>query len=96
VLVPGNSGLPVAISKLLLKGLHTNQPANIQPADQISIGVEYFRDPIKTSGALYHSVTTLKGLGILKIEHVPHVNNFAQVYQTLWPIQNRQALIHLS
>lgn len=43
---PGNSGLPEAIS------------AKMHPADQISIEVEYCFEPINTSGALYHSVTT--------------------------------------
>lgn len=30
----------------------------MQPMDQMSTGVEYLREPISTSGARYHSVTT--------------------------------------
>lgn len=30
----------------------------MQPTDQISIELEYFWDPSKTSGGLYHKVTT--------------------------------------
>ena len=33
-------------------------PANIQPADHMSIEVEYILAPNSTSGGLYHSVTT--------------------------------------
>lgn len=43
---PGKRGLPFTIS------------ANMHPTLQMSIGVEYFFDPIKMSGALYHRVTT--------------------------------------
>lgn len=32
--------------------------ANIHPTDQISIELEYFWDPNRTSGGLYHRVTT--------------------------------------
>jgi hypothetical protein len=35
-----------------------NQPAKIHPADHRSIEVEYWREPINTSGARYHNVTT--------------------------------------
>lgn len=45
-LAPGKRGLPVTIS------------AKMQPADHMSMGVEYLREPSKTSGALYHKVTT--------------------------------------
>lgn len=45
---PGKSGRWFTIS------------ANIQPTDQTSTGVEYWRDPSNISGALYHSVTTYK------------------------------------
>mmetsp|Transcript_25123 Transcript_25123/g.82338 ORF Transcript_25123/g.82338 Transcript_25123/m.82338 type:complete len:90 (-) Transcript_25123:550-819(-) len=44
--VPANRGFDVAIS------------AKIHPTDQMSTGVEYVRDPINTSGARYHKVTT--------------------------------------
>ena len=30
----------------------------MHPTDQLSIGIEYFWDPNKISGALYHTVTT--------------------------------------
>lgn len=30
----------------------------MQPTDQISIELEYFCEPSKTSGGLYHKVTT--------------------------------------
>ena len=33
-------------------------PANIHPADHMSIEVEYILAPNNTSGGLYHSVTT--------------------------------------
>lgn len=45
-LVPGKSGRPEFISP------------KIQPTLQRSTGVEYFREPMRTSGARYHSVTT--------------------------------------
>lgn len=44
--VPGKRGRPVYISAMM------------QPADQMSIEVLYVLDPSKTSGALYHRVTT--------------------------------------
>jgi len=44
--LPGNKGRPDANS------------AKMQPADQRSIDVEYCLEPINTSGALYHNVTT--------------------------------------
>ena len=43
---PGKRGRPVYISAMM------------HPTDQISIEVEYVRDPRSTSGARYHSVTT--------------------------------------
>lgn len=67
---PGNKGLPDAISKImyppflvdfalsLIDSFYMCLPANIQPADHKSIEVEYWRDPINTSGARYHKVTT--------------------------------------
>jgi hypothetical protein len=44
--------------------------ANIQPRDQISIGVEYSNDPNKISGALYQRVTTSWVYGLIGIEKV--------------------------
>lgn len=44
--LPGNSGCPLAISAMM------------HPVDQMSMDVEYCREPIRTSGALYHNVTT--------------------------------------
>ena len=44
--VPGKSGRPEAISPKMQPQLHR------------STGVEYLREPISTSGARYHSVTT--------------------------------------
>jgi hypothetical protein len=42
----------------LIDSFYMCLPANIQPADHKSIEVEYWRDPINTSGARYHKVTT--------------------------------------
>ena len=40
--------------------IYLKSPANMQPADQISIDVVYNFAPIKTSGGRYHNVTTCK------------------------------------
>ena len=70
-LVPGNKGLPVIIS------------ARMHPHDHISMDVEYVLEPISTSGARYHNVTTsLENVltGIPKARARPKSPNFN------WPL----------
>lgn len=45
--LPGNKGLPALVIS-----------ANMQPADHMSIEVEYILAPNRTSGGRYHKVTT--------------------------------------
>ena len=40
------------------KGMRVSNSANMQPSDQMSISEEYSGDPRRSSGALYHRVTT--------------------------------------
>lgn len=44
--------------------------AKMHPNDQMSIGVEYSKDPNRISGALYHRVTTSCVYGLIGIEKV--------------------------
>ena len=64
------------------QGMLAILPAKMHPADQMSIDVEYCFDPINTSGALYHNVTTYdrpsKNIGAektQKISSMAHMHN---------------------
>ena len=52
-----------------------NQPAKMHPADHMSMEVEYILAPKRTSGGLYHSVTTCKNIKGLE----PHQQNKNQL-----------------
>lgn len=54
----------------LKKGYFVTISTKIQPIDQISIGVEYSSDPKRTSGALYHNVTTYAVYGLIGMENI--------------------------
>jgi hypothetical protein len=82
---PRKSGTPVIIS------------AKIQPQDQISIDVLYVREPSKTSGARYQSVTTYGGaLSHLaqpptRTVDTPRLRTCSQVHRKREPDQNHRA-----
>jgi hypothetical protein len=88
--LPGNKGRPDANS------------AKMQPADQRSIDVEYCLEPINTSGALYHNVTTYNTTQYIVqsrsncLVNKPHGNNFERGFQMREQDQNHQVLSLLS
>ena len=47
----------------------------MHPTDQISIELEYFCDPKRTSGGLYHNVTTKYKGKIFKKKFIINANN---------------------
>ena len=57
-----------------------NQPAKMHPADHMSMEVEYILAPKRTSGGLYHSVTTCKNIKGLE----PHKQNKNQLKKNIY------------